>query len=90
MLPVLQEKRQGVTLAILGKDPTSLEIIMVTLVVLGQIRRVLFLEKQAKTTVPVSSLLTRLTALPPNDRCSCVLRLLWPPQIKDKGLLALL
>lgn len=41
VLPVLREKRQGVTLVILGKDPTSLEIIMVTLVVLGQIRRAL-------------------------------------------------
>lgn len=36
--PVLREKRQGVTLAILGEDPTSLAMTMVTLVVLGQIQ----------------------------------------------------
>lgn len=49
-----------------------------------------FLEKQARTTVPVPGLLTGLAALPPNDRCSCVLRLSWSPQIKGEGLLALL
>lgn len=49
-----------------------------------------FLEKQARTAVPVPDLLTGLAALPPNDRCSCVLRLSRSPQMKGKGPLALL